>query len=342
MLRPSRFIVIALIGAFLFDPALSVAQSWARLGGILSRAAGVGGKTVASSVRGKAMAALVGRVERAAASGTRDGAASALNDLATMMRLERSPDALADAGALEELARSIRARSTGSRPVTGTPVPVRPLFQTFDQFLVDGFPERLALPKQQEVVLSTFREAVPSTAKRPRLVSPSVKRFGEKFMDGAWDGDDVLQTVKTLDPARVAKWRNTPQEKRLFVVGAREDTEHLAPSFKALEDQGYEVFFYRLCESRPGMLCDSETVGAFFATAGNVLVSRSSAAAMSEFVKMELAVIDALLTGSDLWFMITPLGLQQMEIGAFATAGLLGMAYGVTPIEFQDKEPSHA
>ena len=73
------------------------------------------------------------------------------------------------------------------------------------------------------------------------------------------------------------------------------------------------MFFYKDCGG-----CSSETVGAYMATAGEVLVSQSLSAADSVFVGVEITIAQRTRAGQSVWIMYTPL---ELSAGGVALGG---------------------
>jgi hypothetical protein len=114
------------------------------------------------------------------------------------------------------------------------------------------------------------------------VVEGTVKRFSQDFGAGARNPKLFLSDVK---PELLSEWQNTPQEKRIFVIGAGEDSSKISELAKSLKSDGYAVFFYDFC--RP--LCSSKAVGAMFGTSGETVLYHTSDAVLSEYVTVEIA-----------------------------------------------------
>ena len=74
-----------------------------------------------------------------------------------------------------------------------------------------------------------------------------------------------------------------------FIAGANEDTPAIAQLRDKLSKDGNVVFFCRFCTGVSGLLCDSQTVGAFFATAGAAVCAFSPASEESRYLPNEIA-----------------------------------------------------
>jgi len=139
--------------------------------------------------------------------------------------------------------------------------------------------------------------------KRPRMVraSASAKRFGKEFLAGAKEGQARLEQLGPPLRTLVGTWLHTPKEKRVFIIGASADLPEIAKLRAGLEADGYATFFYKFCEPLLSRLCKSEDVGAFFATAGQVISVKSPAAAGSDYIPVELAASTSVLEGGALF-----------------------------------------
>jgi hypothetical protein len=117
------------------------------------------------------------------------------------------------------------------------------------------------------------------------IVDGAVKQFSTDFAAGAKNPDRFMSEVSLSQPALVEKWKNTPREKRIFVIGAGKDSAKVSELTESLKSDGYAVFFYDFC--RP--LCSSKAVGAMCATSGITMVYQTPSAELSEYVKVEAA-----------------------------------------------------
>jgi hypothetical protein len=84
-----------------------------------------------------------------------------------------------------------------------------------------------------------------------------------------------------------------------------------------LAEDGYQVFFYKFCESAIGQLCSAEEVGAFFASAGHVVAFKSPSLKRSDYVNVEIASAYSHRTGG-LLLVFTPEQLRKYLIGSTA------------------------
>jgi hypothetical protein len=111
-----------------------------------------------------------------------------------------------------------------------------------------------------------------------------VKRFSQDFEVGARNPDRYLSDVRLSQPTLVKEWQETPQERRIFVIGAGNDSAEVFELAKSLKSDGFTVFFYKFC--RPE--CPSEGVGAMAGTSGQIMLYRTPSAKRSKFVEVEV------------------------------------------------------
>ena len=121
------------------------------------------------------------------------------------------------------------------------------------------------------------------------IVDGAVKQFSTDFATGAKNPDRFMSEVSLSQPALVEKWKNTPREKRIFVIGAGKDSAKVSELTESLKSDGYTVFFYKFCRQSSGALCRSQAVGAMCGTSGITMVYQTPSAELSEYVKVEAA-----------------------------------------------------
>ena len=121
------------------------------------------------------------------------------------------------------------------------------------------------------------------------IVDGAVKQFSTDFVTGAKNPDRFMSEVSLSQPALVEKWKNTPREKRIFVIGAGKDSAKVSELTESLKSDGYTVFFYKFCRQSSGALCRSQAVGAMCGTSGITMVYQTPSAELSEYVKVEAA-----------------------------------------------------
>jgi hypothetical protein len=124
---------------------------------------------------------------------------------------------------------------------------------------------------------------------RVSLVEVTVKRFSKEFKAGARNPELFLSEVRLRQPELLFQWLAAPQEKRIFVIGAEEDSAKVSELAESLKPDGYVVFFYDFCRENSLELCSSQAVGAMCSTSGNTVVYDSPFAASSKYVQVEVA-----------------------------------------------------
>lgn len=135
------------------------------------------------------------------------------------------------------------------------------------------------------------------------VVRTDVLRFGNEFRTGAKSPNDTLAREKyrlhaklTVNSptftdmyfsqanwATIDAWLSTPQERRVFVIGARDDAAYVQALRARYSTEDAKFFFYQDCKP----LCHESTVGAFFGSAGTVVHVESPDAKNSSFVLVE-------------------------------------------------------
>jgi hypothetical protein len=109
------------------------------------------------------------------------------------------------------------------------------------------------------------------------VVPGAVKQFSTDFAEGAKDPARYMSELSLSQPALVKKWKETPRDKRTFVIGAGKDSAKVSEWAKSMESDGYIVFFYKFCQSS-GALCSSRAVGAMCGTSTTTMVYQTPAA----------------------------------------------------------------
>lgn len=143
----------------------------------------------------------------------------------------------------------------------------------------------------ERAVMKALIEMVPDLTPF-KVVPHSVKRFQTEFREGALQPAKYLSKVD--QDGLLARWEQVPREKRVFIIGAGEDTSEIATIQHGLRDRGFEVFFYAFCRTSGGKLCPSQTVGAAFATSGQAILYETRAALASKFVPIEISTAQQL------------------------------------------------
>ena len=164
------------------------------------------------------------------------------------------------------------------------------------------------------------------------FVQPPVEKFAREFFMGATESRAHLANRSAGDGLFSLLWDLTPLQKRVAIVGSSAD-EPLVDQMRAkLEAQGFQVFFYKFCSSRPGVLCDSKTVGAYFATAGHAFLVNTDTAALSPFIPYEIAAFQRIGKGEALFVMFTPADIAQAAKQGVKTVTVLVIRAGVMPL----------
>jgi len=181
-----------------------------------------------------------------------------------------------------------------------------PLFRKGGVAAEDALGRRAALwtlNGEQRAVFRTFENV--HTGVRWRTVTRDVKSFVRAFEAGARDPERHFADP-SADASLVARWNATPKSERVFVAATEKDTPVVDKLRVQLEREGKTVFFYKFCAQAAGALCDSRTVGAFFATAGTAVLAVTEATGSSRFVPQEVAAATRLAAGQSELLIFTP------------------------------------
>jgi hypothetical protein len=114
-----------------------------------------------------------------------------------------------------------------------------------------------------------------------------VKGFATGFEAGYRNPDRFQSEVQ---PDLLSEWKNVPRDKRIFVIGAGEDSAKVSEIRESLKSDGYAMFFYTFCSEGGGALCSHEAVGAMFAKSGWTVLYETPYAKLSEYVAVEAAM----------------------------------------------------
>ena len=155
--------------------------------------------------------------------------------------------------------------------------------------------------------LSLLRTVQAGLSGPPRVVfaGSHAKAFGLDFLSGARQSGILLQQLRTRHPALVDDWLATPPARRVFLVGASQDSQDIVALRQQLDRAGFKTYFFTDCNRHLGSLCTSEEVGAFFGSAGHAIAMQSPAAQASGFIPVELASADV-AAGGGLLLVYTP------------------------------------
>ena len=116
-----------------------------------------------------------------------------------------------------------------------------------------------------------------------------MKQFSKRFEAGFRNPGQFLPEVRLHQPQLVSEWLASPEEKRVFIIGAREDKAVISKLAESWKSDGYAVFFYDFCRQANGELCSEQAVGAMFGTSGFTFVYDTLAARKSPYVPVEIA-----------------------------------------------------
>jgi hypothetical protein len=247
---------------------------------------------------------VIREAEEMIASGQSDDAILVLEK--AMRGQQRAPSATA-----AEVSRRLDEAIAALRRERVPPRPSSNAFNDLRSFLAipNGVPaphRALMVPLQQ------------ANGKRPFVVTREQKTFATKYSRGAATPDLYLDSCVSREFS--SAWRLARPDQRVFLIGARSDATRLNAAAAELRKKGYLVFFYLDWEVN-GRLCPSEVVGAYFATAGEALVSQSLAAMLSsQFVPVEITASQFARAGEELWYMYTPGELLAIGTGVSGTA----------------------
>jgi hypothetical protein len=195
-----------------------------------------------------------------------------LDELIKAKRIENTPEAIALATELEHQVALLRATSsleTLEQLAASVLAPVNPLAPLAPQL--------------------KLLHKIDSRLSRVSVVEGSVKEFSKGFEAGARDPGRFLSEVRLQRPALLSEWLAAPQEKRIFIIGAGEDSAKVSELPQSLKSDGYAVFFYKFCRQSSGELCSDQAVGAMFGTAGHAMLYHTPFATRSKYVQVEVA-----------------------------------------------------
>jgi hypothetical protein len=162
------------------------------------------------------------------------------------------------------------------------------------------------MPQHQARIFKPFEKVTPRIS-WISFVDAEVKTFTRKFYLGARRPETHLVDIGTWNEELVVRWKKTPIQKRVFLAGPGRDSAMIKKFRSELEAEGFAVFFYNFCASHEaGKLCRPETVGAFFATAGNAILADTPAAAASQYVSHEVMAALRLKNNQRMTIMVTP------------------------------------
>lgn len=152
------------------------------------------------------------------------------------------------------------------------------------------------LPAGRLALLHSVRKLL---GKLPKVVyaNSQAKAFSQSFLRGARDSKNRLRQLRAQRAALVDSWLQSAPEKRVFIIGASQDSREIRLLQRNLQRDGFATYFYKNCEAALAALCTSEEVGAFFATAAHAVLVQSPSVALSGFIPVELATAHSLSSG---------------------------------------------
>jgi hypothetical protein len=185
-------------------------------------------------------------------------------------------------------------------------------------------------PRQQRLF-----PALERTGYRPRLVGTvgaDVFAFREALGPGAALRGDPLDHLANLKSTGSAQWLRAPVDKRVFATGFGTDGPPISMYREMLRADGYQVFLYDFCEGQQTELtgCPSEFVGAYFATAGHLLIGTSEAKVRSGLVLAEASAAPAVSPDARRAVLITPT--RPITIGEAAATDFLAVEMATRPL----------
>ena len=253
------------------------------------------------------------RAETMIAAGQFEEAARLLDDFtARHQQVPRTPIPVDAFRRLEEAAEALRREERSALPaVPPASVPPRSPLGLADRLTAMDIPSDV--PDAHRPLVVGLQRA---TGNRPFVVTREQKQFLTRHSRGAAAPDRYLDSCVNAGFSRA--WRLAPAERRVFLIGPGKDAQRLRAYATELRSRGYLVFFYLDWEVN-GQLCPSEVVGAYFATAGEAVVSQSLNASESLFVPIEITLAQRLRAGEELWYVYTPAELLSIGLGATGT-----------------------
>jgi glycine/D-amino acid oxidase-like deaminating enzyme len=152
------------------------------------------------------------------------------------------------------------------------------------------------------------------------VVQADVRVFKNEVVDGAYDQDFYLSTVRDSESWLVVRWTLAPVQYRVFFAGSHSDSPAIQAVADQLEEQGFVTFFYEDCRRIDERLCDSHVVGAFLGSAGHAILVNTAAAQASAFTRQEGRIANALREGRSVGLLFTPRELLGTGVAGSASA----------------------
>lgn len=184
-------------------------------------------------------------------------------------------------------------------------------------------------PRQQRLF-----PALERTGYRPRLVGTvgaDVFAFREALGPGAALRGDPFDHLANLKSTGSAQWLRAPVDTRVFATGFGTDGPPISMYVEMLRADGYQVFLYNFCEGQQTELtgCPKELVGAYFATAGHLLIGTSEARVRSGLV---LAEANAAPASPDARRAVLVTPTRPITIGEAAATDFLAVEMATRPL----------
>lgn len=247
--------------------------------------------------------------------GELEDAARRCEAIAAAERAKGTPESLQQAKLFDEAAESLR-REHLTRVLKQAKADLDKMEHALDEGFLASLP-----PDLSNVIKSLGSK--PVRLKPISLVRADVRRFVHAFLHGARDPELHFANIDPRLRPFLAKWRDTPFEKRLFLTGAGEDAA-VARRLQAQADaQGYAVFFYDFCRDIIEILCADELVGAFFGSASHALLMDTALANASAYVVHEIGAIRHVRHGERMALLVSTEGVMAAPDNVVALAVVL-------------------
>jgi hypothetical protein len=184
-------------------------------------------------------------------------------------------------------------------------------------------------PRQQRIFTTLARSGY-----RPvpiGMVGADVFAFRAALGPGAALRGDPLDHLASLRSPGAEQWLQAPPDKRVFATAFGTDLPPISMFGQMLRDDGYQVFDYDFCQNFQGgqVVCPTETVGAYFATAGHALLGTSEVSVRSGLVVAEASPAPVLPDNARRAVLITPT--RTATIGEAAATGFAAVEMATRP-----------
>ena len=241
-------------------------------------------------------------------SGKWDDAERVLRETARRQSAPRSPLAQAMARDLFEAAEAVRIERARRPPPPALPPGIE--LPSPEALFRDAAALRIApeVPAAHRTFAVSLHEAV---GRRQMVVTRKQAQFVRPFWRGATRPGWYLPRTE-----HARRWMSVDARMRIGIIGSKFDSPRLRQFAAEREAQGFVVFFYKDFD------CSPEEVGAYMATAGEVIVSLSLDAADSAFVGLETTLAQLARAGERGLMVFTPGELGGIALGS---SGLIGV-----------------